>query len=173
MLRRSTCWICRYRSGEPPYSRECRERGGSSFRGQPCGGGVGARVPCGGVGASAQDELGFMGRRLPDSLVREDEPPEGRRTRSVPCPGVREPARAGFRASTGRRAARTGSFAFPPNGRASNVAIIVVSGTDNAKAIPPTAERAISIATASPTSTSRMERPATLNNSSSGNAPPA
>ncbi|VCT92922.1 hypothetical protein MHAS_04659 [Mycolicibacterium hassiacum DSM 44199] len=49
----------------------------------------------------------------------------------------------------------------------------VVNGTDSASAIPPTAERAISIATLSVVSTSASERLATLNNSSSGSALPA
>ena len=49
----------------------------------------------------------------------------------------------------------------------------VVNGTDSASAIPPTAERVISMATASPVSTSVIDRPASLNSSSSGSAPPA
>ena len=49
----------------------------------------------------------------------------------------------------------------------------VVSGTDSARQMPPTADRAISMATASPVITSDSERPATENSSSSGSAPPA
>ena len=49
----------------------------------------------------------------------------------------------------------------------------VVSGTDSARAIPPTAERAISIATLSLVSTSPRDRFATLNSSSNGSELPA
>jgi hypothetical protein len=49
----------------------------------------------------------------------------------------------------------------------------VVNGTDNASAIPPTADRVISIATDSEVSTSDSDRPATLNNSNKGSALPA
>ena len=56
---------------------------------------------------------------------------------------------------------------------ANTAAIAVVSGTDRASAMPPTADRAISMATFSPVSTSPSERFATLNNSSSGSALPA
>jgi hypothetical protein len=56
---------------------------------------------------------------------------------------------------------------------ASAAAIAVVSGTDNASAMPPTAERAISIATVSLVSTSPKERFATLNSNNSGKALPA
>jgi hypothetical protein len=52
-------------------------------------------------------------------------------------------------------------------------AMAVVSGTDNANAMPPTAERAISMATLSLVSTSPSDRLATLNSSSSGRALPA
>lgn len=58
-------------------------------------------------------------------------------------------------------------------GVASTAAIPVVNGTDSARAMPPTAERAISMATLSPVSTSASDRLATLNNSSSGSALPA
>ena len=58
-------------------------------------------------------------------------------------------------------------------GVASTAAIAVVSGTESASAIPPTAERAISMATLSLVSTSPSDRLATLNNSSSGSALPA
>ena len=60
-----------------------------------------------------------------------------------------------------------------PPGLASTAAIAVVSGTDSASAMPPTAERAISIATLSLVSTSPSDRLATLNSSSSGSALPA
>ncbi len=53
------------------------------------------------------------------------------------------------------------------------MAIAVVSGTDSASAIPPTAERAISMATLSLVSTSVNERLATLNSNSSGSELPA
>ena len=56
---------------------------------------------------------------------------------------------------------------------ASTAAIAVVSGTDSASAMPPTAERAISIATLSLVSTSPNERLATLNSNSSGSELPA
>jgi hypothetical protein len=56
---------------------------------------------------------------------------------------------------------------------ASTAAIAVVSGTDSASAMPPTAERAISIATLSPVSTSVKERLATLNSNSNGSELPA
>ncbi|GAB4904750.1 hypothetical protein MAHJHV29_46330 [Mycobacterium avium subsp. hominissuis] len=56
---------------------------------------------------------------------------------------------------------------------ASTAAIAVVNGTDRASAMPPTAERAISMATLSPVSTSVSERLATLNSSSSGSELPA
>jgi len=49
----------------------------------------------------------------------------------------------------------------------------VVKGTAKASAIPPTAERAISIATISLVRTSVRERLATLNNKSNGNELPA
>jgi len=49
----------------------------------------------------------------------------------------------------------------------------VVNGTDNASAMPPTAERAISMATLSLVKTSPRDRFATLNNNSSGSALPA
>jgi hypothetical protein len=49
----------------------------------------------------------------------------------------------------------------------------VVSGTASASAIPPTADRAISIATLSLVSTSDNDRLATLNNNSSGSELPA
>ena len=52
-------------------------------------------------------------------------------------------------------------------------AIAVVSGTERASAMPPTAERAISMATVSLVSTSPRDRLATLNNRSSGSALPA
>ena len=58
-------------------------------------------------------------------------------------------------------------------GLASTAAIAVVSGTDSASAMPPTAERAISMATLSLVSTSPSDRLATLNNSRSGSALPA
>ena len=58
-------------------------------------------------------------------------------------------------------------------GVASTAAIAVVNGTDNASAMPPTAERATSMATLSLVNTSPRERLATLNNSSSGSALPA
>src|SRR6185312_2989689 len=58
-------------------------------------------------------------------------------------------------------------------GVANTVAIAVVSGTDNASAIPPTAERAISIATLSLVSTSPSDRFATENSRSSGRELPA
>ncbi len=58
-------------------------------------------------------------------------------------------------------------------GAASTAAIAVVSGTDSASAIPPTVERAISMATLSLVSTSLRDRLATLNSSSNGNALPA
>ena len=58
-------------------------------------------------------------------------------------------------------------------GRASSTAIAVVRGTDNARATPPTEDLTISIDTASPVSTSWIDRSATLKSSSSGNAPPA
>ena len=57
--------------------------------------------------------------------------------------------------------------------RRSTAAIAVVSGTDSASAMPPTAERAISMATLSLVSTSPSDRLATLNSSSSGSALPA
>ena len=50
----------------------------------------------------------------------------------------------------------------------SAVAIAVVNGIDRANAMPPTADLASSTATPSFVSTSPSERPATLNNSSSG-----
>jgi hypothetical protein len=56
---------------------------------------------------------------------------------------------------------------------ASTAAIAVVSGTDNASAMPPTAERAISTATLSLVSTSVSARLATLNSNSSGSELPA
>jgi hypothetical protein len=56
---------------------------------------------------------------------------------------------------------------------AKTVAIAVVNGTDNASAIPPTAERAISIATLSLVNTSPSDRFATENSSSSGSELPA
>jgi hypothetical protein len=56
---------------------------------------------------------------------------------------------------------------------ANTAAIAVVNGTDSASAIPPTAERASSMATLSLVSTSRSDRLATLNNSSSGSELPA
>jgi len=49
----------------------------------------------------------------------------------------------------------------------------VVNGTDNASAMPPTADRAISMATLSLVNTSPSDRLATLKSSSSGNALPA
>jgi len=58
-------------------------------------------------------------------------------------------------------------------GLASTAAIAVVNGTDSASAMPPTAERASSMATLSLISTSPSERFATLNNSSNGSAVPA
>ena len=60
-----------------------------------------------------------------------------------------------------------------PVGVASTAAIAVVNGTDRASAIPPTAERAISIATLSLVSTSASDRLATLNSRSSGSELPA
>ena len=56
---------------------------------------------------------------------------------------------------------------------AREAAIAVVNGTDNANAIPPTADRAISMATVSLVSTSPSDLLATLNSSSSGRALPA
>jgi septum formation inhibitor-activating ATPase MinD len=49
----------------------------------------------------------------------------------------------------------------------------VVNGTASASAIPPTADRAISIATPSLVSTSDSDRLATLNSNSSGRELPA
>jgi hypothetical protein len=49
----------------------------------------------------------------------------------------------------------------------------VVSGTDSASAIPPTADRAISMAMLSLVSTSVSERLATLSSNSSGSELPA
>ena len=60
-----------------------------------------------------------------------------------------------------------------PAGLASTAAIAVVNGTDSASAMPPTAERASSMATLSPVSTSLSERLATLNSNSSGSELPA
>ena len=60
-----------------------------------------------------------------------------------------------------------------PPGLASAAAIAVVNGTDSARAIPPTADRAISMATLSLVSTSPSDRPATLNSNSSGSELPA
>ena len=59
------------------------------------------------------------------------------------------------------------------SGVANTAAIAVVNGTDNASAMPPTAERASSIATLSLVSTSSRGRLATLNSSSSGKELPA
>ncbi len=58
-------------------------------------------------------------------------------------------------------------------GVASTAAMPVVSGTDNANAMPPTADRAISMATLSLVSTSPSDRLATLNSNRNGNALPA
>jgi hypothetical protein len=56
---------------------------------------------------------------------------------------------------------------------ASTAAIAVVNGTDNASAMPPTAERTISMATLSLVSTSPRDRFATENSSSNGSELPA
>ena len=58
-------------------------------------------------------------------------------------------------------------------GLASTAAIAVVNGTDNASAMPPTAERTSSMATLSLISTSPSDRLATLNSNSSGSELPA
>ncbi len=66
-----------------------------------------------------------------------------------------------------------GASGTPLAGVASTAAIPVVNGTASASAIPPTAERAISMATLSLVSTSASERLATENSSSSDSELPA